>query len=104
MFKKLFSKINRFVDGDVSFEIKPKEAKQRKASSHSEKTVAERYTAWHDRHGYKTFRGVYIALSCLIAVFVISDAWRKKRSARLPDLDCKPFSKGERKRTAFLPY
>ena len=72
MFKKLFSKINRFVDGDVSFEIKPKEAKQRKASSHSEKTVAERYTAWHDRHGYKTFRGVYIALSCLIAVFVIS--------------------------------
>ena len=72
MFKKLFSQINRFVDGDISFEIKPKEAKQRRASSHSEKTVAERYTAWHDRHGYKTFRGVYIALSCLIAVFVIS--------------------------------
>jgi len=72
MFKKLFSQINRFVNGDISFEIKPKEAKQRRTSTHSEKTVAERYTAWHDRHGYKTFRGAYIALSCLIAVFVIS--------------------------------
>ncbi len=72
MFKKLFSQINRFVDGDISFEIKPKETKQRRTSTHSEKTVAERYTAWHDRHGYKTFRGVYIAISCVIAICVIA--------------------------------
>ena len=70
--KSLFSGIKRFVDGDVSFEIRPKETVQRKPSDHQEKTVAQRYAAWHDKFGYKTFKGAYIAISCFIAVFVIA--------------------------------
>ena len=70
--KKLFSKVKSFVDGDVSFEIKTKETEQRRTSEHKEKTVAERYAVWHDKYGYKTFKGIYIAISCLIAVFLIS--------------------------------
>lgn len=70
--KSLFSRVKRFVDGDVSFDVKPKEKEQRRPSDHKEKTVAQRYVAWNDKNGYKVFRGAYVALSCLIAVFVIS--------------------------------
>lgn len=70
--KSLFSKIKRFVDGDVSFEVKQKENVKRRPSDHREKTVAQRYAAWHNKSGYKTFKGIYIATSCFIAVFIIS--------------------------------
>ena len=72
MIKSLFSAVKRFVDGDVSFDVKTKEKEKRIPSTHKEKTVAERYVLWHEKYGYKTFKGGYAAISCLIAVFIIS--------------------------------
>ena len=67
-----FSKIKRFVDGEVSFEPKVKEKEERRPSNHKEKSIAERYVAWHDKSGYKTFKGAYAVLSVLIATCIIA--------------------------------
>lgn len=67
-----FSKINSFVDGDISFELTVKEKQERRKSTHKEKTIAERYVAWHDKKGYKTFKGAYAVISCIIAVCIIA--------------------------------
>lgn len=69
---RLFTLLRRFVDGEVSFEPKPKQAEQRRPSSHREKTVAERYVKWHDKHWYKTFSAGYLVIGCVIALLIIS--------------------------------
>ena len=67
-----FSKLTRFVDGDVSFEPKAKEAEVRRESGHKEKTIAERYAVWHNKSGYGVFKKLYVAAGCLIATCIIA--------------------------------
>lgn len=68
---KFLKALNRFMDGDVSFEPKTKEKEQRRPSNHEETTIAERYVQWHNRNGYKTFKGVYVVASVFIALCII---------------------------------
>ena len=68
---RFFDLLRRFVDGEVSFESKQKPKEQRRPSTHKEKTVAERYVAWHDKNWYKTFSAGYIGVSCVIALLII---------------------------------
>ena len=51
----------RFMDGEVSFEPKQKEAETRRESSHNEKSIAERYAVWHNKNGFRVFKGLYVA-------------------------------------------
>lgn len=67
-----FSKITKFVNGEVSFEPKAKEKENRKPSNHKEKTLKERYFQWHDEKGYKVFRRFYGAISVAIALCIIT--------------------------------
>ncbi len=61
----------RFMDGEVSFEPKVKEAEVRRETSHEEKPLAERYAEWHDRNSYRLFKGVYAAVASLVAGCII---------------------------------
>lgn len=65
------SAFKRFMDGDVSFEPKTKEVQQRRETQHHETSLAERFVKWHDRNGYKAFKGFYAAASVLIACCII---------------------------------
>ena len=68
---KYLSAFKRFMDGDISFEPKAKEAEIRRESNHKETTVAERYVKWHDKNGYRVFKGAYVAISVVIALCII---------------------------------
>ena len=45
----------RFMDGETSFEPKVKEKEVRRESTHKEKSIAERYTVWHDRNSWSRY-------------------------------------------------
>ena len=62
----------RFMDGEVSFEPKKKEAETRRESNHNEKSIAERYAVWHNKNGFRVFKGLYVAAGCLIAACIIA--------------------------------
>lgn len=62
----------RFMDGEVSFEPKQKEAETRRESNHNEKSIAERYAVWHNKNGFRVFKGLYVAAGCLIAACIIA--------------------------------
>lgn len=71
---KFFSAINKFVDGDFTINMKRKKVKERKPTSHHERTLKERLDTLHDKHGREFFKKVYTAASlgiCLILITIL---------------------------------
>ena len=71
MNNKFLAALNRFIDGDVSFEPKATEEQQRRESDHKEKSIAERYFAWYEKNAYTAFKKLYVAAGVLIATCII---------------------------------
>lgn len=68
---RFISALNRFMDGDVSFEPKAKETEVRRESNHKETTIAERYYKWYEKDGYRAFKNLYAVSAVLIATIII---------------------------------
>ncbi len=66
-----FSKIIKFVNGEVSFDFKEKEKEVRRDTTHIEKSLLQRFVEWHDASGFKVFRNFYAAASVVIAMCII---------------------------------
>ena len=69
---KLFSALNRFVDGEVSFEPEYRETAERRPAVHKEKTIKERYVEWHDKNSLTAFRTLYTGISIVVAISIIA--------------------------------
>lgn len=64
-------KIQNFVNGDFEIITKRKAKPQRRPVTHHEKTVKERFSAWHDTEVKAFFDGVYKITSVVICLIVI---------------------------------
>lgn len=66
-----FDYLHRFVDGDFTITTKRKKKSIRKKGTHKEKSLRERYEAWHDAEAKNFFNGIYNAASVVICIMVI---------------------------------
>ncbi|MGL5149773.1 MAG: hydrogen gas-evolving membrane-bound hydrogenase subunit E [Clostridium sp.] len=67
-----FDYLHKFVDGDFTITTKRKKKDQRKPSTYKEKSIKERYEAWHDAEAKKFFNGIYNGASIAICIMVIA--------------------------------
>ncbi len=71
MKNKFISYIKSFAYGEFTLSTKSPPKKERRESTHKEKTVKERYLNWHDSKANELFNGIYTAASFVICFVVI---------------------------------